>query len=51
MMDEELECSFCSKSKGEVAILFKSVKEEEYICNECVEDCKKILNESDEVNS
>jgi len=42
-MSEPL-CSFCFKAKSEVLVLVKSASKLVYICNECVEACKKQLD-------
>lgn len=42
--EEEPRCSFCNKSQSEVRRLVKGPKEV-YICDECVELCKEMLEE------
>ncbi len=38
-----MRCSFCEKSKAEVARMFAGAKA--YICNECVELCREMLSD------
>ncbi len=42
--DKDLHCSFCGKEKGEVDKLIAGT--DGYICNECIELCHSMLEES-----
>lgn len=46
-MTEEVACSFCFKTRDEVQALVQGKVEGvlTYICDECVEKCKKSLRE------
>ncbi|OOF57538.1 ATP-dependent protease ATP-binding subunit ClpX [Rodentibacter myodis] len=46
--DKDLHCSFCGKEKSEVDKLIAGT--EGYICNECIELCHTMLEESNETN-
>lgn len=47
--NKDLHCSFCGKEKSEVDKLIAGT--EGYICNECIELCHSMLEESYEANS
>lgn len=47
---EHQHCSFCKKSKSEVEILIQG-GENFYICNECVDQCVEIIEESNQEKS
>lgn len=47
--NKELHCSFCGKEKSEVDKLIAGT--EGYICNECIELCHSMLEESHEADS
>ncbi|HHF5359132.1 TPA: ATP-dependent protease ATP-binding subunit ClpX [Haemophilus influenzae] len=46
--DKDLHCSFCGKEKGEVDRLIAGT--DGYICNECIELCHSMLEESNDKN-
>lgn len=46
--DKDLHCSFCGKEKGEVDRLIAGT--DGYICNECIELCHSMLEESHDKN-
>lgn len=46
--DKDLHCSFCGKEKGEVDKLISGT--DGYICNECIELCHSMLEESHDKN-
>lgn len=46
--DKDLHCSFCGKEKGEVDKLIAGTGG--YICNECIELCHSMLEESNDEN-
>lgn len=46
--DKDLHCSFCGKEKGEVDKLIAGT--DGYICNECIELCHSMLEESNDEN-
>lgn len=46
--DKDLHCSFCGKEKGEVDKLIAGT--DGYICNECIELCHSMLEESHDKN-
>lgn len=46
--DKDLHCSFCGKEKGEVDKLIAGT--DGYICNECIELCQSMLEESNDEN-
>ncbi|HHF6578228.1 TPA: ATP-dependent protease ATP-binding subunit ClpX [Haemophilus influenzae] len=46
--DKDLHCSFCGKEKGEVDKLIAGT--DGYICNECIELCHSMLEESNDKN-
>ncbi|QPB41803.1 ATP-dependent protease ATP-binding subunit ClpX [Rodentibacter haemolyticus] len=46
--NKDLHCSFCGKEKGEVDKLIAGT--DGYICNECIELCHSMLEESNEMN-
>lgn len=46
--DKDLHCSFCGKEKGEVDRLIAGT--DGYICNECIELCHSMLEESNDEN-
>ncbi len=43
---EEEVCSFCGKKKSQVKKIFKGKKSDLFICNECVDACKFLMQES-----
>lgn len=47
---EHQHCSFCEKSKKDVEVLIQG-GENFYICNECVEQCMEIIDESNQEKS
>ena len=45
--DDEIRCSFCGKSQGQVRKLIAGPKGA-YICDECVDICAEIIEENEE---
>ena len=45
MNRDEFECSFCGKSQNIVQRLMANPENEVFICNECVDVCKKVMKE------
>ena len=43
--EDRYTCSFCGKSAGQVMKLFAGKARGTYICDECVEACKDLLDE------
>ena len=43
--DINLVCSFCGKSQAEVKRLISSPAGDSFICDECVDVCKEIIND------
>jgi ATP-dependent Clp protease ATP-binding subunit ClpX len=43
---QTLLCSFCSKTQKDVKKLIANTGEDSYICDECVEQCTKLLNDT-----
>jgi len=43
-INSKLHCSWCDKSKKEVGFLISGPRNQ-YICNECVDECKLIIKE------
>ena len=46
MAKEKRICSFCGKSEDEVYQLISSPDNGAYICDECIEDCQELIDES-----
>ena len=46
MAKEKKSCTFCGKSEDEVYQLISSPDNGAYICDECIEDCQELLDES-----
>ena len=46
MAKERRICSFCGKSEDEVYQLISSPDNDAYICDECIEDCQELIDES-----
>jgi len=43
---EKKSCTFCGKSEDEVYQLISSPDNDAFICDECIEDCQELLDES-----
>ena len=46
MAKEKKSCTFCGKSEDEVYQLISSPDNDAFICDECIEDCQELLDES-----
>ena len=46
MAKEKKSCTFCGKSEDEVYQLISSPDNAAFICDECIEDCQELLDES-----
>ena len=46
MEKEKKSCTFCGKSEDEVYQLTSSPDNDAFICDECIEDCQELLDES-----
>ena len=46
MAKEKKSCTFCGKSEDEVYQLISSPDNDAFICDECIEDCQDLLDES-----
>ena len=46
MAKEKRVCTFCGKSEDEVYQLISSPDNDAFICDECIEDCQELLDES-----
>ena len=47
--DNDLHCSFCGREKSEVGKLIAGT--DGYICNECIELCHSMLEDSGEIET
>lgn len=45
MSDDKIKCSFCLRTKEDgIKVMIRStMKRDKTICNECVDDCKKLI--------